>query len=122
MFDVPNYPMHLIRKDSCSVSKEVTLNERRQKLLEKQECERISKTIEKGKKEFHNITYDQLWQMANRMNILENENFNLKNSNQKTIIESEDKIAFKDKEIEEKILQISKIYTENEKIKMDNAN
>ena len=56
------------------------------------------------------------------MNILENSNSNLKNDDEKTAIELEEKIGFKNKEIEEKIQQTEKIYIGNAKIRIGNAN
>ena len=38
MFDVPNYSMHLTRKDACFVRNEMTLNRRRNKLIENLEA------------------------------------------------------------------------------------
>ena len=47
MFIIPNYPIHLIRKDACFINEEARLTARREALIETSESDKQNKQKEK---------------------------------------------------------------------------
>ena len=66
VFNVPNYPVRLTRKDACFSRTEATMSTRQEKLIENLEANNQNK--KRGVKMFN---FDQLWKIQNKLKALE---------------------------------------------------
>ena len=89
MFNVPNYPMDLIRKDASKLRKNVNSEKRLENLETHQENVKINFANQRGFKFVQNVTFNEFWGIKNNVKDLERENQKLKLENEKLLIEKE---------------------------------
>ena len=124
LFNAPNYPHSLAKKDSAGIEKEQSLNSRCEELVDQLDRKHAEKVKNRGNEYVKNFTYNHIFSLESKISNLETENSQLKKENldlAQKIEQLQSKISNAKIEYSKSKSKLSEAYSNASKLKTDNS-